>query len=311
MAAPKDAKPMPSKDMKPFPKNFMPVFFRNQFLTKITVAKNGKNPTAAGQCAIVTGSNTGLGYEASRQLLSLGLSHLIMGVRSVDKGASAAKKLQSEFPSAQIEVWQLDMESYDSIASFVTKCQGLQRIDMVILNAGLSLQSYSATKSTAHETTLQVNHYGTALLAILLIPVLKSKPTDNVPRLTFVNSVMAHLCDFPMKSNRPLLASMDDESNFNGQERYGQSKLINQFFIAKLADLVDPRDVIINMVDPGLTKGTGLFRDVGPVARFVASLVLSIVGRSPAAGSATYVDAVLNHDEASHGSFLMNCNNSP
>lgn len=309
--APQDAKPMPSKDMNPFPKNFMPIFFRNQFLTRITISKNGRNPTAASQCAIVTGSNTGLGYEASRQLLSLGLSHLIMGVRSVDKGASAASKLQSEFPSAKIEVWQLDMESYDSIASFVTKCQGLQRIDSVILNAGISVQSYSASKSTAHEISMQVNHYGTALLAILLIPVLKSKATDDIPRLTFVNSAMAHLCDFPMTNDRPLLACMDDEKNFNGQEQYGQSKLINQLFVVKLAELVDPRDVIINMVDPGLTKGTGLFRDVGPVTRFVASLVLSIVGRSPAAGAATYVDAVLNHNEASHGSFLMNCKNSP
>lgn len=309
--APHDAKQKPSKDMDPFPKSFMPIFFRNQFLTKITIAKNGVYPTAGGKCAIVTGSNTGLGYEASRQLLSLGLSHLIMGVRSVDKGTSAAKTLQSEYPSSRIDVWQLDMESYDSIVSFVAKCQDLQHIDIVLLNAGISLQSFSVTKSTAHETTMQVNHYGTALLAMLLLPCLQSKATDATPSLTVVNSAMAHLCDFPMKKQRPLLAYMDDAKHFKGQERYGQSKLINQLFILKLAELVNPRDVIINMVDPGLTKGTGLFQDVGAVTRFISSLVLSIVGRSPKVGAATYVDAALNHDEASHGSFLMNCQHAP
>lgn len=69
----------------------------------------GPKPLPAGiqltdQVAIVTGSTVGLGLEASRQLLQLGLSRLVMGVRSQVKGDAAAAQLRSAFPSATISV---------------------------------------------------------------------------------------------------------------------------------------------------------------------------------------------------------------
>jgi FlaA1/EpsC-like NDP-sugar epimerase len=73
------------------------------------------------QVAIVTGSNVGLGLEASRQLLQLELRHLVMGVRSQTKGDAAAAELRTTFPSATISVWLLDLESYDSVRAFADK----------------------------------------------------------------------------------------------------------------------------------------------------------------------------------------------
>ncbi|KAM0450826.1 hypothetical protein ACHAPV_004137 [Trichoderma viride] len=65
------------------------------------------------------------------------------------------------------------------------------------------------------------------------------------------------------------------------------------------------------MVDPGLTKGTSLGRDVkGPLSLALKGF-LGIAGRPTERGSATYVDAVLGHGKDSHGSFLMNCKNAP
>lgn len=306
---------VPSKDMDPLPRNFGPVFFQNQFRTKIELPTKHKYPNAEGECAIITGSNTGLGFESARQLLSLGLSHLVMAVRSLERGNAAATKLRAANPSANIEVWELDMESYDSIQAFVRKCQGnLRRIDMVILNAGLAPLKFTTTATTGHEIAIQVNHISTVFLTILLLPVLKSKSKGhNPPRLTLVNSVTSHLCKFPNKGQRPILPSFDDTAvtPWSAEERYGVSKLLCQLFVVKLADNVNSDDVIINMVDPGLTKGTDLARGVTGVTAVATKIFFSIAGRSVDSGAATYIDAVLGHGKESHGCFLMNCKIAP
>lgn len=306
---------VPSKDMAPLPSNIAPVFFHNQFRTKIDLPSTAKYKSLEGKCAIVTGSNTGLGFEASRQLLSLGLSHLVMGVRSLEKGNAAAAKLGATNSSAIIEVWQLDMASYESIQSFVVRCQErLASIDFVILNAGLSAFNFSTIEATGHETSVQVNHLGTVLLSVLLLPVLKGKSKGKEPpRLTIVNSLTAHLCKFPNRSQRPLLNSFDDTdiTPWNAEERYGVSKLLPQLFLVELSQRVRPDDVIINMVDPGLTKGTGLGREATGAVAVGAKLFFSLAGRPLDRGAATYVDAVLGHGKESHGCFLMNYKISP
>jgi NAD(P)-dependent dehydrogenase (short-subunit alcohol dehydrogenase family) len=310
-----DAQLVPSKDMAPLPENFGPVFFQNQFRTRIELPTNQKYPDVKGKCAIVTGSNTGLGFESARQLLSLGLSHLVMGVRSLERGNAAATKLRAANSSAEIEVWELDMESYDSIQAFVRNCQdNLSRIDIVILNAGLAPLQFATIPAIGHEKTIQVNHISTVFLTVLLLPVLKSNSKGQTPpRITLVNSVTSHLCKFPNKSKRPLLSSFDDTAitPWNAEERYGVSKLLCQLFIVKLAESVNPEDVIINMVDPGLTKGTGLARDIKGLLTLAVKAFLSIAGRPVDRGAATYVDAVFGHGKESHGCFLMNCKISP
>jgi NAD(P)-dependent dehydrogenase (short-subunit alcohol dehydrogenase family) len=308
--------PLPSKDMAPLPSNMFPIFIRNQFRTTIDLPTKEKYPNIPSQCAIVTGSNTGLGLESSRQLLSLGLSHLIMAVRSIAKANAVANTLRAAHPSAKIDVWELDMESYDSIQAFVRKCQSLTRIDIVILNAGLGPMDFTLIPATGHEKTIQVNYLGTMLLSVLLLPILKSKrnpQSHTTPRLTVINSVTAHLCKFPNRSLRPLLPSFDSTflTPWDPSERYGVSKLLGQLFIVKLAEYVNPDDVIINMVDPGLTKGTSLSRDTRGAMALGAKLFFGIAGRTVDRGAATYIDAAAGQGRGSHGCFLMNCRVTP
>ncbi|KAJ5642129.1 hypothetical protein N7490_006129 [Penicillium lividum] len=299
--------------MPPFPPNFVPVFIRNQFRTNLELPNRKTFPSAEGKCAVITGANTGLGFESARQLLSLGLSHLVIAVRSLEKGTEAAAKLQAG-SSAKVDVWQLDMESYKSIETFVSRCQqDLAKIDFVILNAGIS-PVYFTTAATGHEKAIQVNHFSTVLLAVLLLPVLKSKSVDgNTPHLTVVNSVMAHLCSFPSRNMRPLLSSLDDTdvTPWDPMDRYGVSKLLCQLFIVRLAGKVSPDDVIISMVEPGLTKGTSLARDARGLMKIGAKVFNGIAGRPVEKGAATYVDAILRHGKDSHGCFIMNFQNAP
>lgn len=305
----------PSKDMAPLPDNILPIFVRNQFRTTIDLPTTEKYPEVKGKCAIVTGSNTGLGFEASRQLLSLGLSHLVMGVRSVARGGGAASKLQAAYPSAAIDVWPLDMESYKSVQAFAQKCnEDLPRIDVVILNAGISAGDFSTVAETGHEKTMQVNHFGTALLTVLLLPILKRKSAGKQsPRLVIVNSLTAHMCKAPNREIRPFLPSFDDTAvtPFDAEERYGVSKMVNQLFIVELANRVSPEDVIINMVDPGLTKGTSLFRDAKGLVVVVFKMFAAVAARPLDRGAASYIDAAFAHGTESHGCFLMSLKVSP
>ena len=124
-----------SKDLSPSTLSFGKVFYNNQFRAKPQWPSPDTDLT--GQTAIITGSNTGLGYEAAVQLLGLKLSHLILAVRSVEKGAVAAKTLGHFNPKAKIEVWQLDMTSYPSIQDFAQRAEKeLSTLNMVLLNAG-------------------------------------------------------------------------------------------------------------------------------------------------------------------------------
>ncbi|KAI1429706.1 retinol dehydrogenase 12 [Xylaria sp. FL1777] len=270
-----------------------------------------RKPVPAGtdlssQVAIITGSNSGLGLETGRQLLQLGLSHLILAVRSQARGDKAADGLRREFPGAKISVWLLDMSSYDSITAFVEKCKSLSRIDIVILNAGLNAgDTFTTVKETGHEYSFQVNYISTALLTILLLPVLKSKRVagSKQPVLSIVTSDSAFWVS--IEPQGPILAQLDRPENYTGMSWYQKAKLLQYFFVSKLAEEVDSSDVIINLANPGLCKGTAF----GGGANFslikqLFFIVLKINGRTAATGASTYVDAAVVKGEESHGSYV-------
>src|ERR1700753_2040922 len=126
-----------SKEMTPSSTPFFPNhFIKNQFRTKPQSLP--KDTNLSGMVATVTGSNAGLGLECASQLLSHRLSHLVLAVRSMTKGETAANELRRHYPNAIINVWQLDMASYESVQAFVARAdKELSRLDIAILNAGV------------------------------------------------------------------------------------------------------------------------------------------------------------------------------
>ena len=106
-----------SKDLAPSTTPFFPnTYFHNQYVAKPTWPPESTD--LSGQTAIITGSNVGLGYEASLQLLGLKLTNLILAVRSIEKGEKAASEMRLLHPKANIEVWPIDLTSYDSVQAF-------------------------------------------------------------------------------------------------------------------------------------------------------------------------------------------------
>ncbi|KAI1412558.1 NAD(P)-binding protein [Hypoxylon sp. FL1857] len=304
-----------SKDLPPWDVPFYPnIFVKNQFCTK----PQGPPETIdlTGKVAIITGANTGLGFEASKQMLSLNLSHLIVAVRNLEKGAAAATKLRAEHPMATIEVMLLDMSSYSSIQDFAQCIKSqLSRLDIVILNAGVIKLTYSTVPSTGHEEIVQVNYLSTILLAILLLPILKSKsPVDKPGRLTIVNAALALTAPLPTTNgHKSLITALDDPKSFVNytDKQYNTSKVLAQMFAYKLVDYVSADDVIVNLVCPGFVKGTELSRDANILVKPLMAAFAGVAARNVSDGASTYLDAALVKGKESHGSFIMSWKISP
>ncbi|PYI08564.1 NAD(P)-binding protein [Aspergillus sclerotiicarbonarius CBS 121057] len=254
-------------------------FFKRQLFGEPPIVSR-TDVDLSGKTAIVTGSNTGLGFECNKQLLDLGLSRLIIAVRSEAKGEEAKKELLVESSrTAIIEVWKLDLSRYDSIVAFVERTRSLDRLDIVINNAGVSKRIFKLNKSTGHEETVQVNHLSNALLTILLIP-------------------------FKEQNFTPLLSAFDKRENFDDQDRYPTSKLLGQLFLSELAKRVPPSGVVINAPNPGLCK-SGLVREFrGTLVGYIFSIMEFILARKPAVGARALTDAAVKHGAEAHGQYI-------
>ena len=302
---------MASKNLTPSNSPFFPNhFIKNQFLTKHQVPP--KTTNLSNNVAIVTVSNTGLGLECARQLLSYKLSRLILAVRTLKKGEHAASELKTQYPNAVIEVWQLDMNSYDSIRAFAARVdEKLSRLDIAILNAGIGFHDFKIVPATGHEETIQVNYLSTMLLAVLLLPILKNKSPSGPGRLTISTAMLSITAKFPNKNEIPLLPSFDTEKYYNVADIYATSKLLGQMFIWKLTDLISAEQVVVNMVEPGFIKGTDLHRDRSAGAKMFVGLFKAAAARSVQVGASTYVDACAVQGKESHGCILTNWEIAP
>ncbi|KAH7093435.1 putative short-chain dehydrogenase/reductase family protein [Paraphoma chrysanthemicola] len=288
----------------------------------IRVENKQPKPSLAGQTVLITGSNSGIGLACAQILPTLSISHLILAVRSPSKAEPIATSLRTQHPDLRVSVWDLDMLSYASITSFASRCYTLPRLDIAILNAGVGGSFSSRTcEATGHEETIQVNYLSTALLSILLLPVLAGRPSSRRSnsngsvngkevkpgRLTLVGSGTALFAAFENVKENPLLPSFDAPySGFSAAgERYATSKLILTMFVHTLSQHVSSKRVIINTVEPGLTSGTSLHRDFSGGGALFMRVMKKLSARTPEQAAYTYVDAVGVHGEESHGAFIM------
>lgn len=142
-----------------------------------------------GQTVIVTGSNTGLGFEAAQHFARLNAAKVILAVRTITKGEAAKKKIEENTNKiGVVEVWELELESYESVKQFAEQVRGLKRLDVVVENAGIALKKFRIAEQD--EATVTVNVTSTFLLALLLLPKMQETTTkfNVIPRLTIVTS---------------------------------------------------------------------------------------------------------------------------
>ena len=250
---------------------------------------------------LVTGSNTGLGLEAARELLSHKPRSVILGARSLQKGEQAKGELLKTSSECAIEVWHLDCESFDSVTKFGKRADALDRLDLAILNAGVSKVEWTQS-ATGHETTLQVNHLATALLSLLLLRRLRatSNLTGRPARMTFTTSEVHMWTPFKEQSAPNFLKQMDKRESFATPDRYYVSKLLNVLWARELASKSDPSEVLMNMVNPGLCWSS-LHRDDD---NMVLRMFKHVFAWSAAQGGYCIANAAVAQDEQSHGGYL-------
>jgi retinol dehydrogenase-12 len=259
---------------------------------------------------LITGANTGLGLEVAREIVRSKPERLILAVRNLEKGDIAKKDLdRAKSSGTRIEVHKLDQSSFDSIQAFAKELDG-ERIDIAILNAGVWNTKFITTPD-GHESDLQVNALGPALLSLLLLPNLRAAaasphpPGAPRPHMTIVSSGLHEMAKFPEKNlpRREILSALDDEKRYTQSDRYPVTKTINLLWTRALASKVPSSEIIINAPTPGFCK-TGLMRHTSGVMNMIVKLAMVSVGRSAEDGARCLVDAAIVKKEETHGKYL-------
>ena len=232
----------------------------------------------AGKRILVTGANTGIGFEAAATFASLDAEQVVLGVRNIDKGLDARRKIEARGQrTTKIDVWELDMGNYASVRRFAARIEkDMPRLDIAILNAGISPNDYIVGVE-GWESVLQVNVMATALLGLLLLPKLKSSTADtnDLSHLVVVTSE-AHRwlesSDFPDPADfgGSILQSVNARPRDGGKTwdpllQNARSKLFAMYVSEALASLATGRNsdpqTIVTSVCPGACK-SDLARDL-------------------------------------------------
>lgn len=198
------------------------------------------------------------------------------------------------------------MLSYESIIAFARRCETLPRLNIAILNAGLSQPTYKHAEETDHEVTFQINYLSTALLALVLVPILRAKRGTTTPaRLSLVGSDTSYYANWKGAGSESVVEVIDNPTHFDSWEAYKTTKLLLLMFVYELSKRVSSKEVIINVSNPGACRGTRFEAVkrfmIQEAMLYIASLVL---GRTATVGARQYVDAMTVQGPESHGSFV-------
>jgi NAD(P)-dependent dehydrogenase (short-subunit alcohol dehydrogenase family) len=181
-------------------------------------------PDQSDRVAVVTGANSGLGYQTALALAVAG-AQVVLACRNTDKARSAVAAIQASVPSAVVTFVRLDLADLASVGAFVDDFRGeYDRLDLLVNNAGLMAVDESRTVD-GFETQLGVNHLGHFALTARLLPALLATPGARIASM----SSLAH------QGGRPGLDDlMFDRRRYGRWQAYCQSKLANLLFIAEL-----------------------------------------------------------------------------
>jgi NAD(P)-dependent dehydrogenase (short-subunit alcohol dehydrogenase family) len=245
---------------------------------------------------IVTGGNSGVGYEALKAFCEAGAT-CVMASRNEAKALQAIAQLKEEQPLAKVHYLNLQLDDLTNVKDFVeTFLSQYNKLDVLVNNAGVMYGPKQQTKD-GFEYQLGINHLGHFALTGLLLPILKQTPGARVVTV----SSLAHRggkMDFDnLQFERP--------NSYSPQAAYGRSKLANLLFGFELDRKfkeagVDAKSIVVH---PGVSK-TNLFNELasGPLRRRVFQLFEIFISK-PVQGALPTIEAVIN-DSLKGGEYL-------
>ena len=248
-------------------------------------------PAQTGRTALITGANSGLGFEAARVLAGVGAA-VVLAVRDTAKGEVAAAAIRAAVPGAELAVAALDLASLAAIRSFAeTFGRAHARLDMLINNAGV-MAIPRRTTADGSEMQFGTNHLGHFALTGLLLPLVLRTPAARIVTV----SSGAHMFG---KIN---FDDLQSERSYSKWGAYGQSKLANLLFAYELQRRLTAagRDVLSAAAHPGYAA-TNL-QTVGPemegsrIGKRTMLAANRVLGQSAAVGALPEVYAATSPD---------------
>ena len=221
-------------------------------------------PDQTGRTAVITGANTGLGYETAAALAGRG-ARVVLGVRNLEKGRQAVARIAAATPGAEVELQELDLTSLESVRAAAAQLRsGHDRIDLLINNAGVMYTPRSTTKDD-FELQFGTNHLGhfafTGLLLDRLLPVAGSRVV-TVSSIGHRIRAAIHFDDLQW------------DRRYSRVGAYGQSKLANLLFTYELQRRLAPHGTTIAVAAHPGGSNTELMRNLPrPITAASALLV--------------------------------------
>ena len=253
-------------------------------------------PSLSGRTAVVTGANSGIGYEAARVLAEKG-AHVVLACRSRERGEAALQRLRSEHPAGEVSLLLLDLASLASVRAFAGDFRSAHgRLDLLVNNAGLMALPRMLT-ADGFEMQIGTNHLGHFALTGLLLGRLVESGSPAAPARVVTISSQAH------RMGRVDLDDLMGERRYDRWAAYGQSKLANLLFTHELARRLarkygEPPPILAVAAHPGYaatelqTKGSTM--GSSKVEGWVMRLGNGLIGPSPADGARPTLRAALD-----------------
>ncbi len=216
-----------------------------------------------GRVAIVTGANSGIGFEAAKALATKG-AHVIVASRSKQRGEEAVASLREAGPDVTIELMLLDLASLGSVREFVTAfTERFDRLDLLLNNAGVMMPREREETADGFELQLGTNHLGHFALTVQLLPLLVATQGSRVVNVSSSAQNLGEL-------------DLDDlqwtKRSFKRMPSYGASKIANMLFTLELQRRLEEAEAssITAACHPGWTstnlqKTSPLFRWLNPL----------------------------------------------
>lgn len=194
-----------------------------------------------GWCVVITGANTGIGFEAARVFASRG-AQVIIGCRSKQRGEEAVTKLKGLVPDGSIEFSELDLNSFASIHRFATAFNARNiPLRLLLNNAGIMMLPKFSVTEQGVEQQFGVNHLGHFFLTSLLLPQLRAGAPSRVVN---VSSIGHKFASQPVTFPPP-------EKGYGGSNNYAISKLCNILFARELNTREEKNGVHSYSLHPG------------------------------------------------------------
>lgn len=230
-----------------------------------------------GKTYLITGANSGTGFQAARTLLRKG-AKVVMLNRSVEKSEAAIAELREEFgAAADVSLVRLDLASLASVREAAAEVlKTVPRIDALLCNAAIAQVPTQTLTVDGFESMLGTNHYGHFLLCGLLYPRLE----ESKGRIVVVSSL-----GYNMGIKTIQFDDMNWDNNYHQNKTYSQSKLAQMMFAYELQDrqaAAGKTDVEVYVCHPGSSK-TSLITTSG---NLVTRAMFGLMSLSPMVQSA-------------------------